>query len=291
MKRIFPRMNTVPLSSIIPAEPPGTRIPKIFHQTYMDKNLPPALAENRANIIAMNPGWECRLYDDHDIATFIRGQYGAAVLAQFERISPEYGAARADFFRYLLMYKVGGVYLDVKSAPTRPFDELIRDDDRFLLSYWNNKQGDEHEGYGLHADFGPEGELQQWMIIAAPGHPYMKAVIDAVLHNIANYLPGLHGVGRFGVFALTGPITYTHAINRIIQLHPHRFVSSERDLGIKYSIMAKLQHRELFRNNHYSQKTSPIIRLSAEKKLADIALRALRKLKRLLKPRPRPAQA
>ena len=288
MTKFFPKLNAAPRRSIIPNENFGSRIPKIFHQTYRDKTLPLPLAQNREKIIAMNPGWDCRLHDDNDINGFILKNYGARVLKQFQRIRPEYGAARADFFRYLLLYKVGGIYLDVKAAPDLPFDTILRDDDRFLLSHWsNNKKDEEYEGYGMHPELGPDGELQQWLIIGAPGHPYMKAVIDTILQNIDRYFPSLHGVGRHGVLQLTGPITYTHAINRILREHPHRFVDSTRELAIRYSIMPKAQHKELFQNKHYTQLTSPIVQLGVHKKVADPILGMLRDWRRNMKSAPK----
>lgn len=41
-------------------------------------------------------------------------------------------------------------------------------------------------GLGLHPDLAhmAEGELQQWRVIAAPGHPFLRAVIKSDLSNI-----------------------------------------------------------------------------------------------------------
>lgn len=77
----------------------------------------------------MNPGWEHRLYDDADIEAFIRESYGDEILAYYHRIDRRYGAARADLFRYLLLYRLGGVYLDIKSTTVRPLDEVLRPDE------------------------------------------------------------------------------------------------------------------------------------------------------------------
>ncbi|MCA3362157.1 MAG: hypothetical protein INF74_09420, partial [Roseomonas sp.] len=62
----------------------------------------------------MNPDWEYRLYEDADCERFIRENYDAETFKLFRSIHPDYGAARADFFRYLLLYRLGGVYLDIK---------------------------------------------------------------------------------------------------------------------------------------------------------------------------------
>ena len=103
----------------------GAAIPRILHQTYHAADLPEPLRKNVEQLKQANPGWEYRFYDDAAIERFIAGTYGQRILGYYRRINPEYGAARADLFRYLLIYAVGGVYLDIKSRATQPLDVLL----------------------------------------------------------------------------------------------------------------------------------------------------------------------
>jgi len=57
----------------------------------------------------MNPGWRHVLHDNAEIQQHIATHFGSDVLEAYNSINPLYGAARADFFRYLLMYQDGGV--------------------------------------------------------------------------------------------------------------------------------------------------------------------------------------
>ena len=186
-----PRLNdNAPLSRVVPMSE-GAVIPRIIHQTYFSRNLPDELKENIERIKGMNPGWEYRYYDDSDIDDFIRTNYGQYVHELFSRINPKYGAARADLFRYLLMYKIGGVYLDIKSSTGRPLNDVLKPADRYLLSVWDNDAGGEHQGWGKHPELRhvSGGEFQQWHIVAAPGHPFLRVVIANVLRNIEIYNP------------------------------------------------------------------------------------------------------
>lgn len=264
-EKIFPTLNRAAVPLHVPAMDPGAAIPRILHQTFYERTLAPQLQHNVDQLRAANPGWEYRFYDDEDIVRFIRDNYPAPVLARFQRIDARYGAARADLFRYLLMYKVGGVYLDIKSGAARPFDTVLRPDDRFLLSGWNN---DMH-AWGLHWELRdiPTGEFQQWHIICAPGHPFMKAVIDTVLANIDTYVPSLHGIGKNGVLRVTGPIAYTRAIHRILAQHPHRIVDSAHDLGLEYNIYRNQSHETAFKS-HYSVQVHPLVHLGPGKRIA-----------------------
>jgi hypothetical protein len=267
---------TVPNIQIVPV---GVAVPKTIHQIFFSSGaMPDLIRQNIEKIKNLNPGWEYRQYGEKDMTDFIESVYGAEVLGYFHRISRNYGASRADFFRYLLMYKCGGVYLDIKSSPDTPFDQILRGDDVFLLSRWRNADGQEFEGWGVHQRLKSLGgqEFQQWHIITAPGHPFLRAVIERVMQNIDSYNPVLHGTGKTGVLWVAGPIAYTMAIAPILHEHPHRVVDSYHDLNFRYSIFnaPNIAHKTLFAK-HYTQLKVPVIELQGGRKLAWIIFRPI----------------
>lgn len=280
IKNLFSRLNTIPSSSKVPSVEEGTEIPKIIHQTFYDKALAPELQNNVDKLKELNPCWEYRFYGDVEIENFIKLNYPPLVWNYFCRIDDAYGAARADLFRYLLMYKCGGVYLDIKSSLNKPLDETIRPDDCYVLSHWKNGAGEPYEGWGVHKDLVgiAQGEYQQWHIACAPGHPFLKAVIETVLANIDSYNPALHDVGRYGVLRVTGPIAYTIAINRLISKHRVRIVDDHAELGFEYSIYTTTDPRRAFKT-HYSALKVPIVKLSAAKKKSALLIRSAKRLK------------
>lgn len=279
IKSLFPKLNQPSHTTRLQLVTPGKRIPKIIHQTHYLDVLPPEINENIEKIKAMNPGWDYRYYNDNDILQFIKDNFGNKILDYFNRINPSYGAARADLFRYLVVYKCGGVYLDIKSSLTAPLDSILTDNDTYLLSYWKNKPGDEFEGFGLHPELNPEkGEFQQWHVISAPGHPFLKAVIEAVLRNIDTYIPSLHGVGQHGVLRVTGPVAYTLAINRLLSAYPCRIVNTEEDIGLKYSIYKKFSHMHIAKAGHYTLLKDSVILLPRIKKYSSDCIHGLKKM-------------
>jgi inositol phosphorylceramide mannosyltransferase catalytic subunit len=235
-------------------------IPRLIHQTTHDKEWAlghPRLRENIARLKSLNPGWDHRLYDDNDALAFIASRCGAAMARRFSRINPAYGPARADFFRYLLMLELGGVYLDLKSTARRPLDEVLRADDSYLLSHWRNGPGESREGWGLHPGLGAWGEFQQWHIAAQPGHVFLKAVVARVAENIDRYGPDGE-VGKRGVLAITGPVAYTLAIRPLLLAAPHRLVDAKA-LGFVYDIFGNHDGREDFGRPHYRHLQEPVI--------------------------------
>lgn len=229
-------------------------IPKTIHQTITNKKLlSNSLLENIENIKLKNSSFIHKIYDDEERGQFILKHYGDKFFKIYSSINPAYGAARADYFRYLAIYKVGGIYLDIKSTTLKPLDNFIYQDDRIILSHWkkhtNNAQWE-------HVKFGIKYEWQQHFVISEPEHPYLKNVIDLVTENILNYNPFIHKTGKVAVLATTGPIAYTHGINADFCHQKHRVICSE-DEGLLFSIFPSNQHSKHIGNYRYL--TTPLI--------------------------------
>lgn len=243
-------------------------IPKIIHQTVPNKgSLSPLFRENIDFLKTNNPDWDHRLYDDEDCRKFILENFGDDYLNTFNKIHPEYGAAKADFFRYLLIYRIGGVYLDIKSTAMRPLSEVISESDSYILSYWDNAKAGKYPGVGFWPQYGIENELQQWHIIAEAQHPYLREVINRVKNNIDRYDPFAFGIGGIGVLRATGPIAYSLAIEPIKTQYSHRHVQIE-DLGIDYSFLRNqaIDARKLI-GSDYTKSKQPLTGVSTLKRL------------------------
>lgn len=245
-------------------------IPKIIHQTYSTSHLPQKLERNIANIRKLNPDWQYRFYSDEDILDYLEENCSWA-LEYYLRISKRYGAARADLFRYLLLYREGGVYLDIKSSASKPFSQVLRADDRFILSHWRNRPDDKYPGWGIHKEIVSEaGEFQQWFIVSVPEHPFLRKVIEEVCRNITHYDPREFGVGRKGTLRLTGPIAYTRAISEVLASGEYRITDAEEELGLSYSIYhtgTESSHTHLFKN-HYSKQTGMLVCFPLQERLS-----------------------
>jgi mannosyltransferase OCH1-like enzyme len=237
-------------------------IPKKIYQTYHNKHLlPKNICENIERLKFLNPEWEYKLYDDIDIKIFIKTYYSEEIWAFYDSINSNYGAAKADFFRYLLLYEKGGVYLDIKSSMTCPLDELIGPDEHYILSHWENPNFGRHKELSLCSGCGGR-EYLQWVLISEPHHPFLRAIIKQVIKNIKNYDVFKDGIGKLGVLRVTGPIAYSLVVQSQINMgiREWREVCLERDFGFIYTIFPnRVQHESIF-THHYSQVKEPLIR-------------------------------
>jgi mannosyltransferase OCH1-like enzyme len=97
----------------------NTVIPLNIFQTWHTKNLPILMKNSVEYIKKLNPAFSYYLYDDTDCYNFIKDNFEPAVLYAFNSLIP--GAYKADLWRYCILYKLGGIYLDIKYRPVNGF--------------------------------------------------------------------------------------------------------------------------------------------------------------------------
>ena len=221
-------------------------IPQHLHQVFLGKRfeeLPKEMQENIRYIQRLNPDWEYHFWGDDAIEAFILEAYTPDILRYFRLISPIYKAAQSDFFRYLLMYHYGGVYMDIKATMDRPLSRMILPTDRYILYHWNNDAEGPYKGFGRYPDLPaeqyPYGEYPQGFIFCSPGHPLLRAILLEAMRRLDNYSPFREGVGLWGVLRTTGPIMYTQTIEQTRpKLDPstYRWLRCAEELGLQISI-------------------------------------------------------
>lgn len=232
----------------------------LIHIVPSHEGLSDEFRHNLHELAQANPQWRQTVFSDEEAERFVAQHYGARYTDALARIDPAYGPARSDLMRYLIMYKLGGVYLDTKSGLDRPLSQIVREDDQFIVSQWQNGPGGKHEDVGFHPELGhvPQGEYQNWVIVTRPGHPFLAAVIDAVLENIERYAVRRFGTGKNGVLRVTGPIAYTLAIHPLLDRYPHRRVVCV-EAGLLYAVKGGSQHHVLSHKLHYSRLSHPVV--------------------------------
>ena len=100
--------------------PPNDGVPlEVLDSAYLRKlkevGLPPKMYECIvSNLIYNRVGIDCihYLYNDDDCRAFIRDAFPPDVVAAYDLLIPT--AFKADLWRYCVLYKFGGVYLDIK---------------------------------------------------------------------------------------------------------------------------------------------------------------------------------
>ena len=237
-------------------------IPRQLWQTCPDaQKIHPKNQTCIDQLLAMNPTWQHNLFGNDEQRVFIRAVASDRFFAAYERINPKLGVSFSDVFRYMAVFLYGGAYFDVKGGSSLPLDQILRDDDRYILSHWDNVQGGQFPGAGKGKPFHktPRGEYENWFLIAQPGHQYLAAVLEQVMHNIEGFNALRFGQGALGVLNVTGPHAYTHVIRSLPLLDGTRKIVSAKE-GIHYSNLADAKEHQRLVKNHYTRvNLSPVL--------------------------------
>ncbi|QCO20467.1 hypothetical protein C9E88_002480 [Acinetobacter cumulans] len=261
------------------------KIPRIIHQTYSTNDIPLDIQSIIFQLKKNNPNWIYKFYNDKDVLHYIKDNFDDEILDAYLSINGKYGAARADFFRYLVVYNEGGVYLDIKSTCVYSLDSIINENDEIILCHWQNEVGMKSQFAGMHNELKEckFGEFQQWHVIAKPRSAFLEAVIKSIIENLKSYNPWTHGVGKPAVLRITGPIAYTKAIIPLLKNHPYTFYRYDKDIGLVYSnLNHDFKHMEIM-NSHYSRCSDSVVgNLNLINRLNFYLYRLIRWTKRLL---------
>lgn len=85
-------------------------IPKIIHQTWKDKNVPPYFRSLVNSWKVHHPEWHYILWTDKMNLDFIRRNF-PNYLEQYN--SYKFNIQRVDAVRYLILFKLGGIFVDL----------------------------------------------------------------------------------------------------------------------------------------------------------------------------------
>lgn len=200
------------------------RIPRLIHQVWSDKVIPiPEVFENFADTWKTNNSeWEYKLWGQADMDNFIALFY-PELLPKYE--SFPYDIQRWDAIRYLILDKLGGVYVDIDSECLKPIDELIGEHECcFSLEPKEHCMSLSKDIYFNNAFIG-----------VIPKHPFIQKVINRVFSSCETQEELFLKYDNmdqklFDVLTTTGPLmltdVYTHYENKSeIYLIPPKYAS------------------------------------------------------------------
>jgi len=150
-------------------------IPKwIYRSGYFDlEDLPEVITSIYVNeLIGKNPGYELFYFSDADCEQFIKEEWGDEYLDLYNTLIPT--AYKADFFRYLLLYKYGGIWGDFTQIPLVPMNDFILNVDRVFCM---DRPASSEEN-----DF----ELYNAIMMVKPNDEVVKNAINISKKNISN---------------------------------------------------------------------------------------------------------
>ena len=250
----------------------NSKIPLDIYQTWYTKNLPPKMKQCVDRLKINNPEFTHHLYDDAMCREFIRKNYNKEILNAFDKLKP--GAYKADLWRYCILYKKGGIYLDIKyeCEPGFKLIELI-DEEQFVLErpYIDPKMSNDrnieliqdiYKYVNLTAESmwkNKEIGIYNALIVCKPRN---KTIYKCIKQCVKNIKSNYYGVSSI---AVTGPIlcgkkyfsTYPnnidkinlfYSINGLYILNKKRPILKQYDEYYKTDNAKRTSYHEMWRN-------------------------------------------
>lgn len=171
----------------------NTTIPKIIHQIWsgIDEPLPEHFAKMSETWKYDYPDWEHVFWDAKKMNSFILEFYPQYWEAYN---SFRYNVQRWDVIRYLILDKIGGMYVDFDYESFKPMDELL---ENRLCCF---SQEPEYHCALAHRPY----IFNNSLMASIPNHPFVKRIIERVFSKEILEQTIAAGTNKDLVFNTTG---------------------------------------------------------------------------------------
>jgi len=248
-------------------------IPLDIYQTWHTTKLPPKMSENVNTLKNKNPEFKYHLYDDNDCREFIRKNFEKDVLDAFDSLIP--GAYKADLWRYCILYKKGGIYLDIKYRCEDDFKliELI-DKEYFVLdriyvgnnnsinikdeiNMVNDKNYYKNNFKKIKINMWKNKELGLYnaLMVCKPNNPILLECINSIVENVKQKNYGYNnlyvtGPGLLGEIYFKGDFSILNNIDLFYSITGNYILNRKKKILSHYPEYRteQLKHQK---NEHY----------------------------------------
>jgi mannosyltransferase OCH1-like enzyme len=174
----------------------------------------------------LNPNYEYLYYDDAQAKKFVHKHMSPEVIQTYDMMRK--GVLKADYFRYIALYILGGVYSDLDTECLRPIDTWT--DNHTNVDFIVGVEG---EGIPMKGGLARQLQLCQWTFASRPKHPILKRMIDKIGEQTKKFQSSPLSVPL--IMNWTGPGLWTDII----------FDYFNETYHVEWPTLVKLQHGRL----------------------------------------------
>ncbi|WAO89053.1 Hypothetical protein NCS54_00642800 [Fusarium falciforme] len=161
---------------------------------------------------AVNPDWRYERVIDANSDTYVRDNFDEPISEVFTRL--EDPILKADFLRYLILLREGGVWADIDVLPLQPVSKWIPEEYQGKVNLVIGIENDHHKK-PIWPGSPYSVQLCQYTVLAKPNHPALRNIVKQVTKDIDELLssknPG-ESVTFEEVMSTTGPFAFTKAM-------------------------------------------------------------------------------
>jgi len=142
-----------------------------------------------------NPEFTYYLYDKDERRDYISKNFDKDVLNAYDALIP--GAFKADLWRYCILYKMGGIYLDIKLCTVNGFKLITLTDKEYFVR-----------------DIEPSGSgVLNGLLVCMPHNEKMLKCINQIIDNVKNKFYGKSQLEPTGPMLLVKQFSQDELLN------------------------------------------------------------------------------
>ncbi len=141
-------------------------IPKNIYQTWKTQNLPNKISKMHSRMLTKNPEYNHIIYTDEQMNDYMTSNADKEILDLYWKMN--HIVAKADIWRYTILFERGGVYLDIDSKINKSLKNLIETDDEAIVTAETNKN-----------------LFVQWALIYSKNHKILEQTLTNILKDVS----------------------------------------------------------------------------------------------------------
>lgn len=149
-------------------------VPLVIYRSWMTADLPVNMKAAVDKTIAMTPEFDNHFFSDEDCLKFLQENYSDEpnVANAFRALKP--GAFASDYWRYCVLYKKGGVYLDIKMELHMPLIDILKEYPKIFIG---------NIPFDPASPGNPLDQVWNGLMTSPPNNPVFRACIDEVIES------------------------------------------------------------------------------------------------------------
>lgn len=147
-------------------------IPRDCYTTWHTKNLPPLMVNNYKQLKENNQEIKFHLYNEYDCKKFIQNNFDKSVINAYNALVPS--SYKSDLWRFCILYKKGGIYLDIKYNTINNFKLIeLCDSEHFVFDHYKKNMWEENS-FGVYTS----------LIVCKPNSKILFDCIYEIVDNV-----------------------------------------------------------------------------------------------------------